>query len=301
MNNIISNDFSPQSQPDFLKSELEIAVATARAAGAAIQDFYNSGVVAEEKIGVDNFAEPVTEADRAASQIIVQHLRQAFPGDGILSEEETDDRERLSKERVWLIDPIDGTNGFISRTGDFAVQIGLAIRGESALGVVYEPLTERMLWATKNGGAWLKSQDEPARKLQVSEKADFDQMILAASRSHRSPRMNRVVEHFDFAKEIRRGSVGVKVGLLCEQKCDVYIHLSPRTKHWDTCAPEIILAESGGILTDLYGKKIVYNTADVQNHNGVVASNGTSHFAIITELKPLLREFGRFRIRAVKR
>lgn len=301
MNKIISSDFPTDFPTNSLKSEFETAVAAARAAGAAIMDFYNAGVVAEEKIGVDSFAEPVTEADRAASRIIVEHLRRAFPDDGILSEEETDNHERLSKTRVWLIDPIDGTSGFINRTGDFAVQIGLAIKGESALGVVYEPLTEQLFFAAKNGGAWLKSPNEPARRLQVSDKADFDRMILAASRSHRSPRMNRVVEKFGFAKEIRRGSVGVKVGLLCEQKCDVYIHLSPRTKHWDTCAPEIILIESGGILTDLYGKKIVYNTSDVQNHNGVVASNGASHFAIITELKPLLREFGRFRVRSVKR
>ena len=65
--------------------------------------------------------------------------------------------------------------------------------------------------------------------------------------------MNKVVMSLGFQEEVQRGSVGIKVGLLIEQQCDVYIHLSPRTKQWDTCAPEVILTESGGRITDLFG------------------------------------------------
>ena len=71
-------------------------------------------------------------------------------------------------------------------------------------------------------------------------------MRLAASRSHRSPRMDKVVQAFGLKEEVLRGSVGIKVGLIVEQQCDLYIHLSPRTKQWDTCAPEVILHEAGG-------------------------------------------------------
>jgi 3'(2'), 5'-bisphosphate nucleotidase len=78
----------------------------------------------------------------------------------------------------------------------------------------------------------------------------------------------------------------------------LYIHLSPRTKQWDTCAPQIILEEAGGIMTDLFGEKISYNTSDVQNHNGVVSTNGVSHTAVIKNLKPLLTEFGRLRLKS---
>ena len=74
-------------------------------------------------------------------------------------------------------------------------------------------------------------------------------MVLASSRSHRSPRMERVVSTFGFKDETRRGSVGVKIGLIAEQKADLYLHLSPSTKQWDTSAPEIILTEAGGRLT----------------------------------------------------
>lgn len=261
-------------------------------------EFYNSAFVVEEKLGLNNFAEPVTEADRQASRIIVAGLQHEFPGDGILSEEEPDDKNRLSKHRAWIIDPIDGTNGFVNRHGDFAVQIGLAINGEAVLGVVYEPLSEKLFWAIKNAGAWLELPGNTAQKLQVSGKTDFRQMILAVSRSHRSPRMDQVVKTFNFQNEIQRGSVGVKIGFLAQQECDVYIHLSPRTKQWDTCAPEIILREAGGEMTDLFGGAIIYNTPDVQNYNGVVSTNNVSHNAIIKRLKPLLTEFGRIRVKA---
>jgi 3'(2'), 5'-bisphosphate nucleotidase len=83
------------------------------------------------------------------------------------------------------------------------------------------------------------------------------------------------------------------VGLIVEQQCDLYVHLSPRTKQWDTCAPEIILHEAGGRLTDLFGQPLSYNKAELQNRNGVVASNGVGHDIIIESLKPLLAQFGR--------
>ena len=105
--------------------------------------------------------------------------------------------------------------------------------------------------------------------------------------------MDRVVKSFNFREEVRRGSVGVKIGLLVERQCDLYIHLSPRTKQWDTCAPHVVLQEAGGQLTDLFGQPLRYNTADVQNHNGLVATNGHAHHQVIERLRPLLAEFGR--------
>jgi 3'(2'), 5'-bisphosphate nucleotidase len=105
--------------------------------------------------------------------------------------------------------------------------------------------------------------------------------------------MNRVVSTFGFREEVQRGSVGIKIGLLVEQQCDVYIHLSSRTKQWDTCAPQIILTEAGGRLTDLFGESLEYNVLEIQNRNGLVASNGVVHEQIIETLAPLLDEFGR--------
>jgi 3'(2'), 5'-bisphosphate nucleotidase len=285
-----------------LEKELEIAVNLAREAGRIILDFYATDFEIEVKIFADNFSEPVTVADRAASRIIVEALAAVFPDDGVLSEEEFDDRERLTKQRVWIIDPLDGTQGFVDRNGDFAVQIGLAENGESVLGVVFLPSENVLYYARKGDGAWLAQNGKTPERMQVSGKTDFAEMNLATSRNHRSAGMSRVFERFGLNAETQRGSVGLKIGLITRQICDLYVHLSPRTKHWDTCAPEIILTEAGGEMTDLFGEKIIYNTPDVHNYNGVLATNGgATHSRAVKSLRPLLNEFGRPRVKSAGR
>ena len=274
------------------KQELQVALELAREAGAAILDVYDGPFEIEQKAGAGDL-EPVTQADRVANEIIVNRLGREFPEDGILAEESIDTVRRLGKSRVWMIDPLDGTTGFIDGNGDFAVQIGLAEDGDCVLGVVYQPLTGVLYRAVRGGGAWVERPEMEPERARVSDHTELATMRLAASRSHRSPRMDRVVQSFGVKQEVRRGSVGIKVGLIVEQQCDLYVHLSPRTKQWDTCAPEIILHEAGGRLTDLFGKPLLYNSPEVQNRNGIVASNGVAHRQVIAALKPLLVEFGR--------
>jgi 3'(2'), 5'-bisphosphate nucleotidase len=173
------------------------------------------------------------------------------------------------------------------------VQIGLAENCEAVLGVVYQPLTGVLYRAVRGQGAWIERPEQQLEEARVSDQRDLQLMRLAASRSHRSPRMDKVVQAFRIKEEVRRGSVGIKVGLIVEQQCDLYVHLSPRTKQWDTCAPEIILSEAGGRLTDLFGHKLIYNAREVQNLNGIIASNGVAHDSIVGALGPLLTEFGR--------
>jgi len=275
--------------------ELQTAVELARAAGAAILDLYEGPIRVEQK-NYDNDVEPVTQADRIANEMIVTGLKRVFPDDGILAEESVDTKRRLQKSRVWMVDPLDGTNGFIDGNGDFAVQIGLTEEGQCVLGVVYQPLTGVLYRAVRGKGTWIERPQFEPERAHVSDKTDLATMRLAASRSHRSPRMNKVIERFGFREEVQRGSVGIKVGLLIEQQCDLYIHLSGRTKQWDTCAPEVILTEAGGRITDLFGYPLNYNVPDVQNRNGLVSSNGAAHDQIIATLAPLLNEFGRNRI-----
>ncbi|MCY7345422.1 MAG: 3'(2'),5'-bisphosphate nucleotidase CysQ [Pyrinomonadaceae bacterium] len=279
-----------------LEKELDTAINLAKKAGAVILDFYANGCEVEEKIFEDNFSEPVTIADRTASRIIVEGLSDVFSDDGVLSEEEFDDKTRLDKARVWIVDPLDGTSGFVERTGDFAVQIGLAESGAAVLGVVFMPLQNILYFAVKGGGTFVIENNEPPKPLRVSGKTDFAQMSLASSRHHRSPRMSRIVEKLGLQAEVQRGSVGLKVGLIAQQFADLYIHLSPRTKHWDTCAPEIILREAGGEMTDLFGEQIIYNTSDVRNLNGVLATNGAAHSQAVKNLKTVLEDFGRWRV-----
>src|SRR5437762_3302632 len=138
-----------------LEHEIETATRLARLAGETILRHYEAGFVAEQKLGADNFSEPVTIADREASRIIVDGLSAEFPDDGILSEEEIDDAElRLTRGRVWIIDPIDGTAGYIAHEGDFAVHIGLAEKDVPIAGVVFLPFHDVLSYAFKGGGAF---------------------------------------------------------------------------------------------------------------------------------------------------
>jgi 3'(2'), 5'-bisphosphate nucleotidase len=273
--------------------ELGAAIRLAREAGAAALEHYGGPLNIVHKSENDD---PVTQADHAANDVIIAGLQREFPADGILSEETLDTVRRLSLARVWMIDPLDGTKGFIEGNGDFAVQIGLVEEGTPVVGVVYQPVPGVLHYAARGAGAWVVRPGAEAARLRASSEIEFARMRLAASRNHHSPRMSAVMRALGVSEEIRRGSVGIKTGLIAERQCDLYIHLSPRTKQWDTCAPEAILAEAGGRLTDLWGEPLRYNTEDVQNRNGIVASNAAAHPLVIARLAPLLAEFGRTRV-----
>jgi len=281
-----------------LQKELEIAIGLARTASETILDHYSREIFAEQKLGVDEFFEPVTAADREASRIIVDGLSKAFPNDAVLSEEELDDAEaRLAKKRVWIIDPIDGTAGFVKKDGDFSVQIGLAENGEAVLGVVLVPIQRTLYYAVKGEGAFAEV-DGSKKRLQASGLTLFTDMTLAFSRNHPSKGITAIISEFRFGNAIQRGSIGLKIGLIAEQQADLYIHLSPRTKLWDTCAPQIILEEAGGKLTDLFGAPFRYDIRDLQNHGGIVATNGISHDSVLEKLRPILNEIGRLKTRS---
>src|ERR1041384_8856609 len=127
----MTNDDHPMN----LDQEMKVAVALARYAGAILLAHYHSPFLVEQKINALQEMEEVTAADREANDLIVRRLAFEFPDDGILAEESTDTDDRLTKERVWLIDPMDGTKNFVQRDGDFAVQIGLLCKDEPVVGV----------------------------------------------------------------------------------------------------------------------------------------------------------------------
>lgn len=278
-----------------LERELETARRLAFEASKLILSYYANEIVAEEKLGADNKYEPVTAADRAASRLIVDGLRDAFPDDAILSEEEIGvGLEWTRAARTWIIDPIDGTAGFIRHEDDFAVQIGLIDKGKPVVGVVHLPAFGITYESAFGSGAFFNANGE-RKRLAVRDVSDPSEMRVALSRNHFSPRMNILLDHFHFASNVRRGSVGLKMGLIAAQESDVYIHLSSRTKLWDTCAPQIILEEAGGILTDIYGAALVYDTPELSNLNGIVACSSAGHARIIEGLRPLLGSFERKR------
>lgn len=270
----------------YLQHELDVAVHLAREAGQAIMGYYQTGSAVEHK--ADD--EPVTIADRVADAFILAGLRAAFPDDGLLTEESDDDRSRLEKERVWIVDPLDGTTEFIAGTGDFAVQIALAVGGEPVLGVIYQPVEDRLLYAVQERGAYQVGDGQPVR-LHVSTETELARMRLVASRSHYSPFIEYARQILGIESVTRVGSVGLKVGQLVQGECDLYL-ATKVAREWDVCAPHALLLEAGGVLTNLCGELPVYNKAKPIACAGLIASNGLAHDRIVEILAPLRHQAG---------
>ena len=140
-----------------LEKELETAIALAREAGKTILEFYALEIIAEQKIGADNFTEPVTIADKTASRMIVEGLSEAFPHDGdfVRRRRRCNRKSRSAGNRVWMIDPIDGTWGFIKKDGDFGVQIGLTRERRGDFRRRFSAGSQHFYYAAKGAGAFL--------------------------------------------------------------------------------------------------------------------------------------------------
>lgn len=267
-----------------LEHELDVAMHLARRAGDVIMQYYHTGVAVDRKDG----DEPVTAADRAADYLIVTGLRVEFPDDGLLTEESEDDLSRLEKDRVWIVDPLDGTTEFIDETGEFAVQIALAILGQPIVGVVYQPTSKQLFYAVRGQGAYQVNQGHTVR-LHVSAEVEPAEMCLAASRSHYSAFVEAARRALGIRQVNHLGSVGLKVGLVAQGVCDLYLATTV-AKEWDLCAPHALLLEAGGVLTNLCGEPILYNKADVAECRGLIGSNGLAHIRIVQTLALLLEQ-----------
>lgn len=267
-----------------LQHELDVAFRLARQAGDVIMGFYQMHLPVDYKEG----EEPVTAADREADALIAAGLRAAFPDDGLLTEESPDDLLRLKKERVWIVDPLDGTTEFIAETDDFVVQIALTLRGQPVLGVVYQPVARRLFYAVRGRGAHQIYNGRTVR-LQVSARPDPAQMCLVTSRSHYSAFVEAAQQALGIRDVSRVGSVGLKAGLLAQGMCDLYLATN-LAKEWDICAPHALLLEAGGMLTNLCGEPFTYNNPEVAECQGLIGSNGQAHTQIVEILAPLLEQ-----------
>ena len=272
---------------DVLTHELQTAKELAVRAGAILLQHYAKDLSVSWK----GQGDPVTSADQEASRFLVAELKQRFPEDGILSEEEQDNAGRLSKSRVWIVDPMDGTTEFISRSGEFAVMIGLANEGAPILGVVYQPIGNKLYYAAAGSGAFIE-QEGVKRTLRVSAEADASRIIAVVSRSHDSADEERIRRILKIEHVVRSGSAGLKIGMICEGNAHLYFHSGRGTSQWDTCGPEAILHEAGGRLTDIFGGPLRYNVAETRNPAGLIASNGAIHDRVVDAAKSL-KESGR--------
>jgi 3'(2'), 5'-bisphosphate nucleotidase len=253
-----------------LLHELDVARTVALEAAALVRTFRGPAMRVDHK----HEGEPVTDADVAASTLIVQRLRAAFPGDAVLSEEIPDDGSRLSASRVWMVDPIDGTRDFIRGENGYAVMIGLCIDGRPQVGVVAQPPTGVTWGGAVGEAAWKELGDGTRETLHPSARKEPPGIRLVASKSHRTHDIDLFRKALGIEDEVNVGGVGLKVAMVADGSRDLYVYPGGRTKIWDSCAPEAIIVAAGGRLTDTYGDPLVYTTPDLLNRRGLVASNG---------------------------
>lgn len=264
--------------------ELDEIVRIARAAAAIVMDVYATPFTVEMKGPGD----PVTRADREANALICSALEAAFPGEAILAEESVPAAEELAarfgRERVFFVDPLDGTREFADRNGEFAVMIGLAASGRAALGVVVMPTTGEALAGRAGDGegfAFLEARDGSRRPLKVSPVASPADATLIVSRSHRPKEIEPLLSRLGISKVVPCGSVGVKIARIATGEVDLYVHGGGGAKLWDSCAPEAVLRGAGGRFTDLTGAPIDYTGPGLKLARGIIASNGALQDAVV--------------------
>lgn len=228
-----------------------------RQAGAAIVPFWRRDVAVQHKAD----ASPVTAADLAAHQVLVDGLRALAPQVPVLSEEDADIplAERIGWSRWWLVDPLDGTKEFISGSEEFTVNVALIEQGRVVFGVVGLPTSGLCYYGGAGLGAWRSTPGQAAQPIRVRQAA-ADGFTLVASRRHSSPAQESLVaglrERFG---EPRLASVGssLKFCLLAEGNADCYPRLAP-TSQWDTAAAQGVLEGAGGEVLDLAGRPLAY-------------------------------------------
>jgi 3'(2'), 5'-bisphosphate nucleotidase len=237
--------------------------------------------------------EPVTVADVAVNQYILEKLQAALgTEDFAYISEETYTTEQAKQEWAWIIDPLDGTRDFIEKTGEYAIHIALVRETRPVLAVVAVPELEKLYYATKGGGAFAETSDGQTLPLQVSSRERPEDLVVVVSRSHRNERLDYLLQQLPCQNQKAVGSVGCKIAAIVEQRADVYISLSGKSapKDWDIAAPELILTEAGGKYTHFDGSPLQYNTGDINQWGGLLASNGQYHELLCQDAEKILSE-----------
>jgi len=272
-----------------LSHDLQFAISLARDAGNVVLEQYGK-VERLTKTHVAAKEEAVTEADRASQRLIMAGLRDRFPDDGIIGEESDSGESitfdvRLPKGRNWVIDPIDGTNNFISGLGMFCVCIALLDAGNPVLGVVYDVTRDLTYSAAKGMGAWLGSKELHAVTTPVGESSMVMMTSNLIDKAGRCPQwacrwLGQTVMKTRILGSAALEAVQVAAGV-------AHGAVTVNGKLWDVAAPAAIVFEAGGKLTDLQGRQIF--PYELRGYAGAkvpfLAAGPAAHETLIREIR----------------
>lgn len=220
---------------------------------------------------------PVSEADMAVNALLERRLRSATPDYGWLSEESADDRERLGRSRVWIVDPIDGTRSYLGGRNDWCVSVALVEHGAPILAAVHVPVSEEFFFAARGSGTTLNEQAvrvAPGRELEFSRVAGPKSLV-----ERLAPDSARIELH------PRIGSLALRLCRVAHGGLDAAF-AGGQSRDWDLAAAHLIVQEAGGKMTALSGEAILYNRPEVV-HGVLVAAGRDRHADIVAQYRRL--------------
>ncbi len=266
------------------EKELQVALAAAALAGKYLADEY------DRFQAVPNAPASITTyADGQAQEIILKHILQHFPQDALCAEEATaslGNRPDVKADRLWVVDPIDGTRGFAMKNGEFSVMIGFVDRGAIGVGVVGQPAVGRLTYAQKGGGCWRMDRgDSSPVACRVTSVAALEQATLTQSRSRQPGVRSPLVQALNPQRIAESYSAGIKLALVARGDADIYLNTYDAFHDWDICAGHILVSEAGGQVTGIKGQTLRYGLPEAWQRDGLLATNGILHVAALERIK----------------
>ena len=244
-------------------------VEIAKEAGIAITEIYNSDFDYQLKKDLS----PITAADNLSHNIITERLKTLTPKIPILSEENCNIPYKIRSQwtQYWLVDPLDGTKEFISKNGEFTVNIALIENNTPIFGVIDIPITNETYWGSKVNGSFCSDANNDIKQINVSED-NQNPIRLVASRSHPSEMLNDLLEKIIDYEIIEVGS-SIKFCLIASGQADCYPRFGP-TSEWDTAAGEAIVSYASGCVVTARGNSMNYNVKEDYLNPNFIVSNG---------------------------
>ena len=260
--------------------ELDIALEAAAKAGDYLRTAYESLTPMS-----DAPASISTEADRTSQTIILTHLAARFPNDALCAEEGSPPplKSNTDSSRLWVVDPIDGTRGFVMKNGEFSVMIALVDHGRVVVGVVLEPALHRVTYGQFGHGCWVRTGNRLPKRCQVTQTNSLAEADLVQSHAKKGEtpwpvmalKPHRVVETY---------SAGVKLAMVARGEVDLYVNTYPNFSDWDICAGDLLVTEAGGQVSEISGSAVKYGKAGHAQRGGLLATNGRLHNDAVSKL-----------------
>jgi 3'(2'), 5'-bisphosphate nucleotidase len=262
--------------------ELEVALAAAALAARYLVEQYKQFHPAANAA-----ADITTHADRQAQEIILRYILEHFPQDALCAEEATATVQQAAQvgDRMWVVDPIDGTRGFAMKNSEFSVMIGFVCRGTIGAAVVAQPAVGRLTYAHRGGGCWRRDKDagEPER-CRVSAVGQLEQATLTQSRSRQPSVRSPLVQALNPGRILESYSAGIKLALVARGEADLYLNTYDAFHDWDICAGHLLVTESGGQVTGIKGQELRYGLPGAWQRDGLLATNGNLHAAAVAKM-----------------